>query len=76
MHIMVLFHKNLSTSIAIIQPIMLTTQQVANQIGISHPKLLRLRREGKIPQGKQLHKYAGVEWSEEEVRKIREVVNG
>jgi predicted DNA-binding transcriptional regulator AlpA len=55
---------------------MLTTEQVANQIGFSHPKLLRLRREGKIPQGRQLHKYAGVEWSEEEVRKIREVVNG
>jgi len=55
---------------------MLTTQQVANQIGISHIKLLRLRREGRIPRGKQLHKYAGVEWSEAEVKKIRQVVNG
>ena len=55
---------------------MLTAPQLAHQIGVSVDKLRRLRREGRIPQGRQLHKYAGVEWSEEEVRKIREVVNG
>ena len=76
MHIMVLFHKNLSTSIAIIQPIMLTTQQVANQIGISHPKLLRLRRQGRIPKGFQSNSHAPILWSEAEVQQIREVVNG
>jgi len=76
MHIMVLFHKNLSISIAIIQPIMLTTQQVANQIGISHPKLLRLRRQGRIPKGFQSNSHAPILWSEAEVQQIREVVNG
>jgi len=55
---------------------MLTAPQLAHQIGVSVDKLRRLRREGRIPQGRQLHKYAPVEWSEAEVQQIREVVNG
>ena len=55
---------------------MLTAPQLAHEIGVSLDKLRRLRRQGRIPLGKQLHKYGPIEWSEAEVNKIRQVVNG
>lgn len=55
---------------------MLTAPQLAHQIGVSVDKLRRLRREGKIPQGRQLHKYAPVEWSEAEIEQINKVLRG
>ena len=57
-------------------PNMLTAPQLAHEIGVSLDKLRRLRRQGRIPLGKQLHKYGPIEWSEAEVNKIRQVVNG
>ena len=50
---------------------MYTTAQIAYHLGISQDTIRRWRTARLIPQGRQVHQYAPIEWSEEDLEAIR-----
>jgi len=50
----------------------ISLQDIAKKTGVSVDKLRRLRKEGKIPAGYQVHRHAPVLYTQSEFTKIQE----